>query len=108
MENQPSEQVGSRMLFENDHIRVWELVVKPGESLDEHIHRLNYFYFVTNGGLLRFADPENPSDFKDVAFKDHDVAFIPVSEEGRIDKRLTNIGNTLHRNYVVELKNPAQ
>jgi beta-alanine degradation protein BauB len=108
METKSSDQVGTRLLFENDNIRLWELVVEPGESLDEHIHRLDYMYFVTEGGLLRFADPANPSEFNDVAFQDNQVAFVPVSAEGRIDKRLTNVGDNLHRNYVIEVKNPGK
>lgn len=95
------------MLFEDERIRVWELSVEPGESLDEHLHRLNYAYFVTSGGLLRFADAENPAEFNDVQFTDNQVAFIPVSAEGRVDKRLTNIGDKPHRNYIIELKKSA-
>lgn len=98
------EQVGTRMLFEDEHIRLWELAVEPGESLEEHVHRLNYAYFVTKAGVLRFADPENPTEFRDVTFQDNQVVYVPVPEEGRVDKRLTNIGSTPHRNYVIEVK----
>jgi hypothetical protein len=107
METKSSEQVGSRLLFEDERIRLWELSVAPNESLDEHIHRLNYAYFVTQGGLLRFADVDNPSEFNDVQFTDNQVAFIPVSEEGRVDKRLTNVGENHHRNYIIEVKKAA-
>ena len=104
METTSSEQVGTRLLFEDEQIRLWELTVEPGASLDEHIHRLDYAYFVTQGGLLRFADEANPAEFNDVAFQNNQVAFVPVSEQGRVDKRLTNIGDNLHRNYIIEVK----
>lgn len=100
------DQVGTKLLFEDERIRLWELAVEPGESLEEHIHRLNYAYFVTQGGLLRFADPASPDEFRDVAFEDNKVVFVSVPEEGRVDKRLTNIGSTPHRNYVIEVKKP--
>ena len=104
MSNTSSENVGSKMLFEDDKIRLWELVVEPGGTVDEHIHRLNYAYFVTSGGLLRFADGTNPDEFHDSDFKDNQISYVSVPEEGKIDGRITNIGTRPHRNYVIEVK----
>lgn len=106
MATQPTEHVGTQLLFENERVRVWELAVAPGETLEKHIHRNDYLYIVTSGGLLRFADPDNPSDYKDVPFEDNQVAFVPVSGAGKVDNRLTNVGDKPHRNYVIELKKP--
>jgi beta-alanine degradation protein BauB len=104
MANAPTEQVGSQLLFENERVRVWELAVEPGESLETHIHREDYLYIVSSGGTLRFADPDNPADARDVQFEDNQVAFVTVPDEGKVDNRLTNVGNKPHRNYVIELK----
>ncbi len=100
----PTEHVGTRLMFENERVRVWDLALAPGESLEKHIHRLDYFYLVESGGLIRFADPDNPDDRFDLQFTDGQVEFIPVGPEGKVDNRLTNIGTKHHRNYVVELK----
>src|SRR5262245_57991514 len=48
----PIEQVGTRLMFENERVRVWDLALEPGESFAEHIHRLDYFYIVESGGLI--------------------------------------------------------
>ena len=104
MTTEPTEQVGSRLMFENDHVRVWDLALRPGESLEKHIHRLDYFFIVEAGGLIRFADPDNPSDFQDIQFRDDEVVWVNVDAAGKVDNRLTNIGTKRHRNYVVELK----
>jgi hypothetical protein len=101
---EPSEQVGTRVLFENERVRVWDLALAPGESLEKHIHRLNYFYIVESGGLIRFTDPDNPADTRDVQFQDDQVTFRAVDGGGKVDNRLTNIGAKRHRNYVIELK----
>ena len=102
---EPSEEVGTRLMFENAHVRVWDLALAPGESLEKHIHHRNYFFIVESGGLIRFADPDNPEDTHDIQFVDDDVVWVDVnSDEGKIDNRLTNIGIKRHRNYVVELK----
>jgi hypothetical protein len=105
MATPPTEQVGTRLLYENERVRVWDLALAPGESLAKHIHRTDYFFVVESGGLIRFADPDNPADYRDVQFEDDQVTFVPVAE-GKVDNRLTNIGAKRHRNFVVELKRP--
>jgi len=99
---EPTERVGTRVMFENDRVRVWDLALEPGESLEKHIHRVDYFYIVESGGLIRFSDPDNPTDFRDVQFDDDQVTFRVVGP--KVDNRLTNIGTKRHRNYVIELK----
>lgn len=106
MATEPSDQVGTRVLFENERVRVWDLALAPGESLAKHVHRLDYFFIIESGGLIRFADPDNPSDYRDVQFHDEQVTFVPVADHiaGKIDNRLTNIGAKHHHNYVIEFK----
>ena len=104
--SEPTERVGTRLLFENDRVRVWELALAPGESLEKHIHRLDYIILVESGGLLRSADPDDPAGARDIPFADDQVEFRQVGGAGKIDNRLTNIGTKRHRNYVIELKRP--
>ncbi|HZW32709.1 MAG TPA: hypothetical protein VFF52_18495, partial [Isosphaeraceae bacterium] len=77
--SQPTERVGTRLLFENDRVRVWELALAPGESLEAHIHRLDYIILVESGGLLRLADPDDPASARDIAFADDQVEFRQVA-----------------------------
>jgi hypothetical protein len=100
---EPTTQVGTRVLFENERVRIWDLALAPGESLAKHIHRNDYFFIVVSGGLIRFADPDNPADYNDVQFEDDQVEFLDIGA-GKVDNRLTNIGPKPHRNFVVELK----
>jgi hypothetical protein len=104
MATEPTERVGTRLMYENERVRVWDLALAPGEQLEKHIHRLPYFFIVESGGLIRFADPDDPSDAQDVQFEGDQVTWVPVGPEGKVDNRLTNIGDKPHRNYVVELK----
>ncbi|MGI8551700.1 MAG: hypothetical protein ACR2PL_13080 [Dehalococcoidia bacterium] len=105
MATPPANEVGTRVMYENERVRVWDLALAPGESLAKHIHRTDYFFIVESGGLIRFADPDNLADFHDVQFQDDQVTFVPVAD-GKVDNRLTNIGEKRHRNYVIELKRP--
>ena len=36
--------VGTRLLFENERIRVWDITLEPGKRLPLHRHRTSYFY----------------------------------------------------------------
>jgi hypothetical protein len=102
--SEPTERVGTRLLYENDRVRVWDLALAPGESLEKHIHRLDYIILVESGGLLRSADPDDPAGAREIPFADDQVEFRQVGGAGKIDNRLTNIGTKRHRNYVIELK----
>ena len=50
--------VGTTVWFENNRIRVWEILLQPGERGAFHSHVTNYFWTVVEGsrGLQRFAD----------------------------------------------------
>ena len=45
--------VGTRLWFENDRIRVWEVRLQPGERGPFHSHTQKYFWTVVDGGIGR-------------------------------------------------------
>jgi len=45
--------VGTRLWFENDRIRVWEVRLGPGERTPFHAHTRRYFWTVVDGGTGR-------------------------------------------------------
>jgi len=45
--------VGSRLLSENDTVRVWMITLAPGERIGFHRHVLNYFWTSVSGGKGR-------------------------------------------------------
>jgi quercetin dioxygenase-like cupin family protein len=46
-------EVGTRLWFENDHLRVWEVRLAPGERGPFHAHTRRYFWTVVDGGTGR-------------------------------------------------------
>jgi hypothetical protein len=46
-------EVGTGLLFENEHIKVWELRLGPGERGPFHAHTRRYFWTVVEGGIGR-------------------------------------------------------
>lgn len=45
--------VGSRLLSENDRVRVWEIRLAPGERFHAHRHVLDYFWTAVVAGRSR-------------------------------------------------------
>jgi hypothetical protein len=103
MTQEATEQVGTRLLFENERIRVWDLALAPGESLEKHIHRLDFCFIVVQGGELRHVDPDDPANNQDVHYQADQIVFIEANG-GIVHNRLTNVGTRPYRNYVIELK----
>jgi quercetin dioxygenase-like cupin family protein len=51
--NQFNGQVGTRLLSENDRVRVWEIRLNPGERISFHRHVLDYFWTAVTAGSAR-------------------------------------------------------
>jgi quercetin dioxygenase-like cupin family protein len=49
----PNPCVGSRLLSENERVRVWEIRLQPGERIGFHRHVLDYFWTAVSGGRGR-------------------------------------------------------
>jgi len=45
--------VGSRLLSQNNRVRVWEIRLSPGERWHAHRHVLDYFWTAVNAGNRR-------------------------------------------------------
>jgi beta-alanine degradation protein BauB len=45
--------VGSRLLSQNNRVRVWEIRLAPGERWHTHRHVLDYFWIAVNAGNSR-------------------------------------------------------
>src|SRR5687767_14646335 len=91
-----SMNVGTRILAENDRLRVWDMQVPPGGTMPEHTHELPYFYAVVHPGKMRIRDGHWQPREGDVEF--YDVA------RPKTDPAMVNEGSSLHREIVVELK----
>ncbi len=94
----PLGQVGTRVLMENDRVRVWELALAPGESSDWHHHVLDYITVgLTNSEMRRemedgTGDETNPTVGEARFAAAHELHVV------------TNVGAAPHRNILIELK----
>ena len=91
-------EIATQLILENDKVRIWNLVVAPGESSDWHLHENDYVTVVVEGGDL------------DVEYSNGSVASSPSQigswsfhGDHRIH-RVTNNTNSTYRNVLIELK----
>ena len=49
-------EIGQRIVFENEHVRIWEVNLDPGETIDFHLHYHPYVVISLGGGQERDRD----------------------------------------------------
>ncbi len=63
MEEKTLGDVANRLLFENEHVKVWEMNLQPGEASDFHEHTRPYLMCVVQGSSID-ADFEGGESLK--------------------------------------------
>jgi predicted metal-dependent enzyme (double-stranded beta helix superfamily) len=97
----PSARVGTKLLFENDRVRVWDLRLAPGESTGMHRHETDYLYVVIGGGTLQTVHGDGRRD-PPRRMEDGEVHFRSVAGENVHEA--VNAGAEPWRNIIIELK----
>jgi oxalate decarboxylase/phosphoglucose isomerase-like protein (cupin superfamily) len=94
-------QLGTTMWFENDRIRVWEVLLEPGERGAFHAHTTNYFWTVVSAGrgLQRFAD----GTFIVREYRLGETKYLEHTPETALIHDLENVGDSTLRFVTVEL-----
>lgn len=44
--------VGTKLIFENERVKVWEFTLAPGESIGAHTHNHDYFFYPIEASTL--------------------------------------------------------
>lgn len=95
--------VGQRIVFENQHVRVWDLVLEPGERQAWHEHDHPYL-------VIGLEAADNRVDFlegTEPLLIHESVGGVVYREAGGVHM-VTNHGTTRYRSRVVELKAVAK
>lgn len=94
-------EVGTKLIFENERVRVWEFNLEPGEAVRMHTHVMDYLFHVYEGGTLEVSyPPEAKAEPRKIDLKAGDVRF--TKKGGRHEAR--NVGKTRYVEVLVELK----
>jgi quercetin dioxygenase-like cupin family protein len=90
--------VGTKVIFEDDEIKVWNLIIDPGEASGLHTHDHNYFYYVVEGATLEICREDGT--LNTVTMQTGDV--VGGVEGSTHDAK--NIDDKRFRNVLVEVK----
>ena len=94
--------LGTRVVFENDVIQVWEVRLEPGERGAFHVHDRTYFWTVVDPGrgLQRFAN----GTFIIRDYTLGETRYLEHSADNVLIHDLENVGDTTLRFVTVALK----
>jgi hypothetical protein len=92
-------EVGQRVVLENEYVRVWEIRLDPGQTIDFHIHYHPYLVVSLGGG-----ENEIETIFGKHITTDEPLGATVFINEMRAVHRLTNRAKVLYLSRLIELK----
>ncbi|MFP8881726.1 MAG: hypothetical protein AAEJ52_08475 [Myxococcota bacterium] len=108
-------EVGTKKIFEDERVIIWELFLEPGEVIELHTHQHDYFFYVFEGGTIHAFDADDNhtatlelSAGDTVAFRHEGKELVPMtSGDPPIPSThwARNAGETRYREILVEMKN---
>jgi beta-alanine degradation protein BauB len=94
-------EVGTRLWFQNDRVKVWEIRLAPGERGPFHAHTRRYFWTAVEAGTGRQRLPDG--SFTVRRYEVGDTQFLDLSPEDPMIHDLENVGDSTLRFVTVEL-----
>jgi len=92
-------EVGQRVVFENEHVRIWEITLKPGEVQNFHLHYHPYIVISLGGG-----ENEIETVFGDRRMTNEPLGAMVFMNEMRPVHKLTNRSTVPYVSRLIELK----
>ena len=96
--NEALGDVATRLLFENDRVKVWEMLLEPGQASARHQHGLDYLLCVLEGESID-ADGDDGASIQ-IPVEPGTVFYVG---RGAIETAV-NRGPTRFREILIELK----
>jgi quercetin dioxygenase-like cupin family protein len=96
--------IATRVLLENDRVKIWEMDLAPGEESDIHEHTMDYILVVLEGDRIAGVPQQDSAglynQYVEVDVNPGDYFWI---EKGGIETA-RNIGKKRYREIAIELK----
>ncbi len=98
-EDTAANPIGTKLIFEDDTVRIWQIVLEPGQEAAFHTHQLDYTTVTIESAALERLNADGSVD-------------RVQSEPGRVMRwyasterhGLRNVGNTRFHNVIIEIK----
>jgi hypothetical protein len=98
--------IATKLLFENDRVRVWEMRLEPGQRSDVHEHKHDYVMIQIAGDkMAAIMEPDSGGPWGSLGTVEGDIApgNVIYAERGGIESAVNNGKQPFHE-IVVELK----
>lgn len=102
---EPTTAVGTAVLFENQRLRVWELLLAPGETCAPHRHLHDHLLLYAEPATIR-ARHEGPAGA--AARRGGLVSYRAVGPDGLPPHQITNVTDRPSRHFIIELLGPSE
>ena len=94
--------IGGTLLFEDARVRLWELVLEPGEASPLHRHDHDYYLLVLQGDYVAaISHPDEP--MPSIVGRVPDLGNTVAMTKGATEWAY-NVGEKTYREFIVELK----
>ncbi|WP_160170116.1 cupin domain-containing protein [Aquimarina megaterium] len=97
-----SNRIGNTLLFEDDSIKVWSILLKPGDQLPFHKHTKNYTWICLTQGVA-ISHHEN-GRIVEIKYQKGDLSYYDHDTKGDFVHDLKNTGNLLLKFNTIEYK----
>ena len=98
--------IATKLLMENDRVRIWEMRLEPGEKSDLHRHENDYIMIQIAGDKMAADfEPDSGGPWGSLGRVEGDISpgNVIYAERGGIETAV-NVGNETFYEIVVELK----
>jgi hypothetical protein len=103
-ESEQYDDIATQLLFENEHVKIWELRLEPGASTGVHQHRLDHVLIQIAGDRVAVEpDPATQGPYDEYLEVDIERGAALLVEKGGIE-RAVNVGQQPYYEIIVELK----
>lgn len=98
--------IATKVLMENDRVRIWEMRLEPGQTSDLHRHDCDYIMIQISGDkMMANFEPDSGGEWPGIDTIEGDVfpGNVIWAQKGGIERAVNN-GNETFYEIVVELK----
>jgi len=98
--------IASKLLMENDKVRIWEMRLAPGQKSDLHRHDNDYIMIQISGDKMAAEfEPDSGGEWAGLNYVEGDISpgNVLFAKAGGIETAV-NVGQQAFHEIVVELK----
>lgn len=103
-DNEELGEVGGRVIFEDERVRVWDTVLEGGGYFGLHLHEFDYLVICLEAGRVKTQQRQDDGSWKEFHFDFHKGDVIPVYVNGGQLHRLFSLDDRRFVSRMVEFK----